>query len=917
MHQSSATHALDIEAVVGAAGVDPSLGLSEADVVDRRARFGPNELAERETTSRWLLFLEQFRSPLVLLLFGAIAISVLAWALEDEGGLPVDAIVIAVIVLLNAVIGFAQERRADDAVAALRRMTAPEATVVRDGDTVRIPASEVVPGDVLVLAEGDAVAADGRVIESAGLRVAEAALTGESQPVAKTTAAVDADAALGDRVGMVFSGTSVTGGRGRVIVTDTGMESEVGRIATLLEDTEELDTPLQREVDLVGRTLGIAVIVVATVVIATTAALSDVSSVSDLVDVLLIGVSLAVAAVPEGLPAVLSIVLAIGVQRLARRRALVKRLASVETLGSASTICTDKTGTLTKSEMTVVRLVTATGAAALTGSGYDPVGGLVDADGHPRADDREVIRMLGVGARCNDAAIRSVEGRWTAVGDPTEAALLSAFAKVAGGIGLDPTERQGEVPFSSSRKRMTVVIEEEGRHRALTKGAPDVLLDRCTHELVGDEPVLLTAERRARWNDEIDGLAGAALRTMAMAERWLDPDQPIDEEIEHDLVLLGVAGIIDPPRPEVTDAVAEAHAAGIGVVMITGDHPATAREIAAQIGIAAPGSRVVTGPELEAMSDDDLVDAVAEVVVFARVAPEHKLRIVRALQSLDRVVAMTGDGVNDAPALKAADMGIAMGITGTEVSKDAARMILADDDFTTIVAAVREGRAIFHNIQSFLRYLLSSNAGEVLTVFLGVVAAGAIGLRGAGGDEVIAPLLATQILWINLLTDTAPALALGVDRPQDDLMARPPRAGGDRVIDAVMQRGIGLVGLTMAVATLVMLDLGLPGGLIDGDEDLDTARTGAFTVLVLAQLFNALNARSEDRSAFEGLLANPTLWAAIAVSAVLQVLVVHVGFLNDAFGTVPIDAGQWLLATAFASSVLWVAELRKWLRRRS
>ncbi len=919
-----------VDEVARSVGGNRTTGLSSAEASERLARVGPNRLDSATEVPAWHKFLAQFADPLVYLLLGAIVVSFVAWALEGAEGPPFEAIVIAIIVVTNAVLGFVQERRAEEAVAALQRMAAATASVVRDGGEERIPAEEIVPGDLLVLREGDAISADGRLLDTASLTVAEASLTGESEPVVKDTATLAEPVALGDRRNMVFNGTAVTRGGGRAMVTATGMATEMGRIASLLEHTEEERTPLQREIDRVGRTLGMAVIVIAVVVVATIVLSSDLQSASDLVEVLVLGVSLAVAAVPEGLSAVLTVVLALGVRRMARQRAIVKKLSSVETLGSASVICSDKTGTLTENEMTIQRVVTRSGEVSVTGIGYRPEGEVrLGDDLLPDGPLLEEVRVvLGGGSLANEAVLRENDGVWTIQGDPTDAAFLVAERK------LGTTERRvarftrvGEVPFTSERKLMSSIeadASREGQIAIVTKGAPDVLLTRCTRERVGAEHEKLTSARRAQILAAVDRLAESALRTLAVAYRPLESIEPpqADESIEQDLVFAGLVGIIDPPRPEAAAAIAEARRAGVRVVMITGDHPRTAARIAGDLGIGGSeqtdreAAAVLSGPSIDALDDQAFADRVRSVSVYARVAPEHKLRIVDALQADGNLVAMTGDGVNDAPALKAADIGVAMGIAGTDVAKEAAKMILADDNFATIVAAIREGRGIFANIRKFLRYLLSSNIGEVLTMFLGVVGASVIGLE-AGGEAVAAPLLATQILWINLVTDSGPALAMGVDPPPPDVMRRPPRRVTDRVIDPEMQLGVLFVGLVMAAATLLTIDLKLPGGLIAGSGGLAEARTAGFTVLVVAQLFNCLNSRSERDSAFRGLMSNHWLWAAIGVSLVLQVLVVHVPLLNHAFSTTPLSAGDWGLCAAMASSVLWIDELKKLIVRRT
>lgn len=902
-------------------------GLSSADAAERLARVGPNRLEAEPQTLAWRKFLAQFADPLIYLLLAAIVVSVVAWALEGAEGIPIEATVIALIVLANGVLGFVQERQAERAVAALQRMAAPGARVVRDGEEQDIGAEEVVPGDILILGEGDAVSADGRLLRTASLTVAEASLTGESEPVLKDYAVLPAPAPLGDRLNMVFSGTSVTRGRGGAVVTATGMGTEMGRIAALLGRIREEPTPLQREIAIIGRTLGIAIVVIAVVVVGAILLISDVKGPTALVEVLLLGVSLAVAAVPEGLPAILSVILAIGVQRMARQRAIVKKLSSVETLGSASVICSDKTGTLTRNEMTIQRIITRSGEVTVSGIGYRPEGS-VTVDGRPleRGPLRSEVRaVLGGGSLANDAILRQEGGEWRVHGDPTEAAFLVAERKLGTSEQRSARfTRRGEIPFSSERKLMSTIEADATRAGSIalmTKGAPDVLLARCTRERTGAADEALTEERRAQILADIDRLAGDALRTLAVAYRPLDPAQPpeADESLEHDLVFAGVVGMIDPPRPEVAASIAEARGAGLRVIMITGDHARTAARIAADLGIATrveplSGATALTGVELDGLDDAAMRDRARSVSVYARVAPEHKLRIIDALRADGNIVAMTGDGVNDAPALKSADIGVAMGITGTDVSKEAAKMILADDNFATIVSAVREGRAIFANIRKFLRFLLSSNAGEVLTMFFGVLGASIIGLDVAG-EGVVTPLLATQILWINLLTDSAPALALGFEPPPADVMRHPPRRLTDRVIDREMQVGVVFVGIVMAVATLLTIDLKLPDGIIGDSGGLEQARTMGFTVLVIAQLFNAFNSRSDRESAFSGLFTNYRLFAALGLSLVLQFLVVHVPFLNQAFGTVPLSVMDWALCLAIASSVLWADELRKLLVR--
>jgi len=906
--------------VLSALQTDGHSGLSATEARARLERYGPNELAAEKRVPAWRKFLAQFQDMLVILLLVAAAISAALWVHERESAFPYEAIAILAVVVLNAVMGHVQESRAESAVAALRQMAAAKARVVRDGLRRTVPASEVVPGDVLVIEEGDTVPADARVIQSTALHTAEAALTGESLPVAKDVDAIDADIGVGDRQNMVFSGTAASYGRGRAVVVATGMQTEMGRIAGLLKEAPAETTPLQRELDRVGKLLGLLVVVIAVVMIVTIVLVEDVRGFSGLFDVLILGVALAVAAVPEGLPAVVTAVLAIGVQRMARRNAIVRRLAAVETLGSADVIASDKTGTLTKNEMTVRAVVTSSGHVTFGGTGYAPVGG-VEREGGGTVDGAlrvELDRALTVADRANNAVLQEREGRWTVQGDPTEGALIVAARKA--GLRADALaarfERLGEVPFSSERKVMsTVHADAERPERVLlfTKGAPDVLLARCSQELAGERTRPLDDGRRAEIRGTNDRLAAGALRTLGVAYRSIPAEslgpEEVDERIERDLVFAGLVGMIDPPRDEAKSAVAHAREAGIRPIMITGDHPMTAAVIARELGIAREG-RAVTGAEIDALDDAALAAATRETPVYARVNPEHKLRIVRALQREGAVVAMTGDGVNDAPALKTADIGVAMGVAGTDVSKEAADMVLADDNFASIVAAVEEGRAIFSNIRKFLRYLLSSNIGEVMTMFFGVLLARVIGLH-LGEGAVVLPLLATQLLWINLVTDGAPALALGVDPVDPRVMSRPPRPKGERVITGRMWAGIVFVGAVMAGGTLLVLDWSMPGGLIEGSGSLRYGQTMAFTTLVLFQLFNVFNARSDERSAFRGLFANRLAWGAVAVSLVLHAGVIYLPFLQLAFSTTALSLGDWLRAAMVASSVLWLRELTK------
>lgn len=931
----AAPWSLDGASVVATLDSDADSGLSESEVRRRFERFGVNEIATTAEVPAWKRLLVQFRDPLVLLLLVAIVVSLIAWAIDGASDTPIDAIVIAVIVVLNAALGYWQESKALDAVAALRAMTAAHTTVVRGGRMTSIANIDLVPGDIVLLEEGGAIGADCRLVDVASLQVSEAPLTGESASVDKSIEVLEADTDLADRTNMVFRGTAVTSGRGTGVVVATAMSTQIGMIASLIEQAKDEPTPLEREIQWLGKMLGIVVVVLAAIVVGAIALTSDLSGAADVIDALLVGVSLAVAAVPEGLPAIMSVVLALGVQRMAKQHAIVKQLSSVETLGAASIVCTDKTGTLTRDEMTIVRVETASGAVDITGAGYEPHGRIL-VDDQPIDDDElrtAVEHVLGAGSLANNASFApDDDGRWEVLGDPTEVAFLVAEQK----LGLAERrvhrfDRVDEVPFTSDRKLMStldrdgefdaqIAIDGQGAPSGLmmfTKGAPDVLLERCDRERVGGRVMELSDERRRVILGSVNRLADQALRTLGVAYRPMDPDaSSIDIDAEHGLVHLGIVGIVDPPRAEVAEAIGEAHRAGIRVIMITGDHPRTAARIGGQLGIGAGTSDAVTGRELSAMTDAEFRATTESNDVFARVAPEHKLRIVEALQQRGHVVAMTGDGVNDAPALKQADIGVAMGINGTEVSKDASNMILADDNFATILRAVREGREIFADIRKCVRYLLASNAGEVLVVFVGVLAAGWLGISGAD-DGLDVPLLATQILWINLLTDSALALALGLDPAVEDVMKSPVRRLDERIVNRSMVTTIALIGVVSAAAGLLALDIELPGGLIDGSGDIATARTMVFTTIVLAQIFNAFNARSDTVSALVRPFENRLLWGAVALTVVLQVVVVHVPFMNRAFDTEALDVRRWLICIGLASTVLVADELRKLLHRRT
>jgi P-type Ca2+ transporter type 2C len=940
-HAAASAYRLAAEDVVGIYGSDAARGLSQELAQQRLQKYGPNQLKSAAETPWWMRLAEQFQSFLVIILLAATVISAIEWVLQDprESALPYEAIVILTIVILNAALGFIQEARAEKSVRALMALAAPEASVVRDGERRRIATHDIVPGDILLLEAGDKVAADGRLIEAANLQTDEAPLTGESLPVPKEVRPVDGEVGIGDRRNMVYTSTVVTYGRARAVVVATGMQTEVGRIAGLLEAAERDPTPLQQELDRTGKRLTVIMLGICAVVFATGLASTTALTLKVVLSLFLFAVALAVAAIPEALPAIVTVGLSLGVRRMAAANAIVRKLPAVETLGAATVICSDKTGTLTRNEMTV-RAVAAGGAlVAVGGSGYVPDGAFT-LDGEPLSQGSPthaaVEALLRAAALANDAALVNRDGRWLVQGDPTEGALIVAARKL--GVterDLARFSRVAEIPFTSERKRHTTVHRDPDHPDVLhvfVKGAPEILLQRCGTLWDGGNAVPLDDARRAELAGRNDALAAQALRTLAVASRTLpaaalglagDGESPtaaiaLPETVEDDLVLLGFVGMIDPPRVEVKDAVATARRAHIRTVMITGDHPATAQTIARELEIFEPGARLVIGSTLRTMTDAELDAIVEDVRVFARVDPEHKLRIVEALQRKGHIVAMTGDGINDAPALKTANIGVAMGITGTDVSKEAADMVLTDDNFASIVKAVEEGRGIFDNIRKYLVYLLSSNAGELLTMFAGVMFAGILGLASADVGLFL-PLLAAQLLWINLITDGPPALALGIDPKEPDVMDRAPRARGAGVLTAADWWRLGLIGLAMMAGTVAVLDAYYPGGLITlfatgtapNAADETYARTMAFTTLMMFQLFNVLNCRSGWRSAFSGLFDNRWLIAAIVLSLLTHALVIYVPVLQAAFHTVPLTGFDWAVATGVASLLLFGMEAVK------
>ena len=877
--------------------VDVREGLSAADAARRLERDGPNRLAEAKKEPRWRAFLRQFQDLLIIILLIA---AVISFVVTREWETPV---VIALVVLLNATIGFAQESKAEASLEALKKMLVTTATVRRDGRMVNLDAAELVAGDVVSLQAGDRVPADGRLLTSTGLEVQESSLTGEAQPVGKSaTAQVEADAALGDRSTVVFMNTTVTRGHAEFVVTATGMDTEIGRIAGMLHEAEPEPTPLQRQIAALSRTLA----VIAGAVIVVVFVLGLVRG-QDFADLFVSAVSLAVAAIPEGLPAVVAFTLAMGTSRLARRGAIVKRLASVETLGSTSQICTDKTGTLTLNQMTARELRFADRRFTVSGQGYSTEGRIRTTDGSPLP--ATVGETLLAMALCTDSELRNGE----VIGDPTEGALLVLAEK--GGIDTAALRRDKprvrEVPFDSDYKFMATFHLWEDRNgqevvRCFVKGAPDVLAARADRYLGGTDILEFDDDARGRYAGDNDELAGDGMRVLAIGSQdftpaelgSVDDDGGDSKDLLDRIVLVALVGIVDPPRPEARDAIAQCRDAGIRVRMITGDHAVTAGAIAADLGI--PG-QAVTGAALDRVPDDaDLARRLDDVGVVARVSPEHKIRIVRALQGRGDVVAMTGDGVNDAPALRKADIGVAMGVTGTEVTKEAATMILTDDNFATIVGAVREGRGIYDNIVKFVRFQLSTALGFVITFLV----ASLTGLAGG------APFTALQILFVNLVMDGPPAMSLGVDPVSPDAMRRPPRPARERILTRRRLTRILLASAVMATGTLLVLayapgpepQLGVP----------TVAGTMAFVTFVFFQVFNLLNVRNDLRSVFSReTLENPSAFVAVGAVIVLLALLVEMDALHGFMTTTDLTSGQWLTCVAIGSAILWVGELVK------
>ena len=871
---------------------DMGKGLTPEEARSRLAKLGPNQLKESKGPSPLNIFIEQFQDFIVWVLAAAALVSgfLREW---------IDALAILAIIILNATLGFIQEYRAEKSLAALKKLSSPFSKVIRNGQSLVIPSSEIVPGDLIELEAGDNIPADSRLVWlTSNFSVQEASLTGESNPVFKTNSALnEKDIPLADRANMVYLGTSVSSGKARAIVTETGMDTELGKIAGMIQDISKETTPLQKKLEEFGKWI----VYLCFVLVGMVFILGWLRG-GKILDVFLTAVSLAVAAIPEGLPAVVTIALALGVQRMVKRHALIRKLPSVETLGCATVICSDKTGTLTKNEMTVRAIYAGGGLFRVTGTGYEPKGDfLLSGNQVAPRDFPYMMKTLDLCTLCNGAQIARDKGNYKVIGDPTEGALLTAAAKA----GIDKSEKEkefpflDEIPFDSQRKMMTMIRGTRERTIAFVKGAPDLLLDNCERIEKDGEARALTDSDREEILKVNDNLAGGAMRVLAVAYRELSEEYKKGADsasIEQKLTFIGLVAMIDPPREEVKDAIAECKTAGIRNVMITGDHKNTAVAVAKELGFFSSDSIALTGEELDAIGEEEFISRIENIPVYARVSPEHKLRIVRAWRKRGDIVAMTGDGVNDAPALKESDIGIAMGITGTDVTKEVSDMVITDDNFASIVAAIEEGRGIYDNIKKFIHYLLSCNAGEILVMFVSSL----IGLP--------APLLPIQILWVNLVTDGLPALALGVDPASPDVMKRAPRAKNEGVItkkDAIIMLTQGSFIAFCSLLAFALVLFVEKGG-------LNKARTAAFIVLACSQLFHSFNCRSATESLFKiGIFTNKKLILATLISFFLQMSVVYVPFLQKIFKTEPLGPLGWVLVIIISSFPLWAMEIVK------
>lgn len=917
-------HALSREEVLEKLKSGLEEGLSSAEATERQERYGLNQLAEGKKTTFWEMIYEQLNNFVIIMLMVAAVISAFLGEIVDAGA-------IIAIVVLNTIMGVVQDSRAQQELEALKKMASPEAQVLRDGHRVSVPARELVPGDIVFLETGNFIPADVRLIEAINLKIEEAALTGESVPVEKNAASViDSDATLGDRKNTAFSGTIVTYGRGKGIVVSTGMNTQIGLIATMLQSVEKEETPLQRRLDQLGKTLGWATIGISGLVF-----LSGIIEGGNPLDMFMVAVSLAIAAVPEGLPAVVTISLALGMREMVKKHALIRRLSSVETLGSATVICSDKTGTLTQNAMTVTRVWVDGKELEITGSGYEPTGEFVDQGNKVNVHNYPGISTaLWVGTLNNDAVLEETENdgnkAFRIVGDPTEGSILVAAAK-AGAQAKDLNKaypRAAEIPFDSNRKRMITLHEVKSpeakdispfkgkdakeSYVIAVKGAPDVVLDLCNRVQKMDNTVeKLNDKKRKEITKANDDMTKNALRVLGMAYRVVSakPDQVNSESLEQDLIFAGLVGMIDPAREEVKSALLKAIGAGIRTIMITGDYPNTAKAIAQSIGLLRPGHKVRTGADVDAMSEEELQREVEEIDVFARVSPEHKMRIVNALRAKDQVVAMTGDGVNDAPAIKAADIGVAMGITGTDVAKETADMVLTDDNYASIVSAVEQGRIIYSNIRKFVYFLISCNMAEIMIIFIPTMFSKLLFGHLNLGFEVLSPLRPIQLLWLNLVTDGAPALALGTEKGDPDIMDQQPRPTKEPIINGLMLTGVIVQTIAITVTTLLAFYLGL-----SNTGDLDYAETLAFATLVFSELVRAFTSRSERYPILKiGVFTSKWMNWAVVGSSVLMLLVMYVPFLQNIFYTVSLTWQDWLLITPLFLIPSVAAEVMKYI----
>lgn len=887
-------------------------GLTQEEVQKRLQQYGPNELKKEKGKSKIKLLLEQFADILIIIL---IAATVLSLALGEV----IDAIVILAIVVASAGLGFYEEYRSEKALEALKKMTAPTAVVLRDGKEVKVETSQLVPGDIILLYTGDKVAADGRLIEAINLKTDEAPLTGESTPVNKELAPLPQETLVNDRRNMVFTGTSVVYGRGKAAVTSTGMNTEFGKIAKMVQMTTEEETPLERRMASVGKWLGILCIAVCLMVAGAGILFKGYNTPEKILEMILWGVSLAVAAVPEALPAIVTGALAVGVYRMAKVGSIVKRLPAVETLGCTSVICSDKTGTMTKGEMTVQRIYTNGKALKLSGVGYTPEGEFTYEDRKIDPAEEDLRTLLKTAALCNDSKLEKAGEKWVVRGDPTEGALVVAAAKA--GFWKEELEREapriGEVPFSSERKRMTTAHIVSGKTKiAYMKGAPEIVLQKCSKVLANGKARKLTDEDRTEILKVTEAMAKQALRNLGFALRELpESAETFDETMETDLTFVGIMGMIDPPRNEVKDAIYLCEKAGISVAMVTGDHKLTAIAVAKALNLLGENElegKVYTGEELDKMSDEKLTEVVKDIVVYARVSPEHKMRIVKAWKTRGHIVAMTGDGVNDAPALKMSDIGVAMGISGTEVTKEAADMVLADDNFASIVKAVKEGREIYGNIKKYLTYLLRCNVVEILVMF--IVMMTMPDAQFSLSEGVVPPAVALttiQLLWVNLTTDGLPAMALGVDPGDPDLMERKPRDPRESVFTRDVKAYLIGAPILMTALLLIGYFMYRPW---ETEHQLIEARTQLFTAMVLMELANAVSARSLKHTVFKvGLFKNKFLWLAIASSLALQLVVLYTPALQTLFDVQTPELFDWAIAILFTIITFAVLEASKYL----